>query len=238
MGSFGHIVRSIIIFMSMSLSALAYESTNIQFLYSDGFNGNALIYDTVDGKKSTITFEHYRTWALGDLYMFVDLMDGKKLDGNTSFAVYTEIAPRFSFSKMTDSAVSFGVFTDFYLATQIDQGNDYQALLLGLGTDISMPGFEYSSLDFYWRSTNIANDTYQVTVAYRSNELLHLHLEGSIDVTSRVINTQNQLLWDVGSFITKVDELYAGTEWLYYDHNNNGTSAHTNVWQLMLKYRF
>ncbi len=238
MTPFIFLARSIIIFISLSLSALAYEATNIQLLYSDGFNGDAFVYDTVDGKKSTITFEHYRTWSLGDLYMFVDLMDGKKLDGNTSFELYSEIAPRFSFSKMTDAAVSLGIFTDFYLATQINQGNDYQALLLGLGTDIRVPGFAFTTLNVYWKSENIANDTFQVTAAYQTTELFHLHLEGFIDVTSRTVNTQNQLLWDVGSFVTKIDDLYAGTEWLYYDHNNNGTSAHTNVWQLMLKYRF
>lgn len=75
----------------------SFESTNIQFLYSNNFKGNAFIYDTVDGKKSTITFEHFRTFSYGDFFMFVDVMNGEKFDGIKQ-EVYSEIAPRFFLS--------------------------------------------------------------------------------------------------------------------------------------------
>lgn len=218
-------------------SLFSFESTNVQFLYSDGFRGDAFIYDTQDGKKSTITFEHYRTWALGDLYMFVDLMDGKKFD-ESSFDVYTEISPRLSLSKMTGSNISYALFKEFYVATQLNQGYDYQAWLVGLGTDIDISGFEYMNLNIYLKSSNIESDTYQMSTAYRTEELLHLHLEGFVDLTPRDINTQNQLLWDAGYFLRRADTFFIGTEWLYYDRSHHDERSHTNVWQLMAKYRF
>jgi|SaaInlStandDraft_4_1057021.scaffolds.fasta_scaffold240225_1 nucleoside-specific outer membrane channel protein Tsx len=83
------------------LSLNAFESTNIQFLYSDKFNGDAFIYDSKNGKKSTLTFEHFRTFSYGDLFIFTDMMDGQKFNNKTS-EVYTEIGPRFSLSKVLD----------------------------------------------------------------------------------------------------------------------------------------
>ena len=78
----------------ITLPLFSFESTNLQLLYSNDFRGDAFIYDTKDGKKTTLTFEHYRTFNYGDFFMFVDAMDGEKFD-DTSFDVYTEISPRF-----------------------------------------------------------------------------------------------------------------------------------------------
>ena len=109
------------------LCAYAFETSNIQYLYSSGFENDTYIYDTVDGEKSTITFEHFRTWTLGDIFMFVDLTDGTKLDHTTEYEAYSEISPRLSLSKISGSDLSAGIFGDWYLSAQINSGNGYTA---------------------------------------------------------------------------------------------------------------
>lgn len=204
-------------------------------MYSNNFKGDAFIYDTVDGEKTTITFEHYRTFSLGDFYMFVDIMEGEKFDG-TKHEVYTELAPRFSLSKISNSDLSFGIFKDFYLAGQLNSGYDYRAYLGGLGVDISVPYFVFVTLNAYYKSDNFENDTYQITPAYKSESYANIHFEGFMDITSRDFNTQNQLLYDFSPFIK--EKLYMGVEWVYYKYSHKGNSSKTNTLQMMLKYEF
>lgn len=233
----GQLLRVIVVLSSLSILLFGLESTNIQYLYSDGFRGDTFVYDTQDGKKSTITFEHYRTWSLGDLYMFIDLTDGQKSD-DSSFDAYSEISPRFSLTKMTGSCIEYSVFKEFYVAAQLNQGYDYQAWLVGLGTDIDVPGFEYVNLNVYHKSSNIETATYQMSSAYRTIGLLRFHIEGYFDLTPRDLNTQNQLLWDAGTSFGRADTFFVGTEWLFYAKDHDGQQVSTNVWQLMMKYRF
>lgn len=69
-----------ILLLFAAAALYGFESTNIQWPYSADFNGDTYVYDTNDGKKATLTFEHFRTWTLGDLFMFVDIVDGMKSD--------------------------------------------------------------------------------------------------------------------------------------------------------------
>ncbi|MCD6433363.1 MAG: hypothetical protein J7L21_04915 [Sulfurimonas sp.] len=229
----------IFVFMFIVMSSLmAFESTNIQLLYSNGFDGDAFIYDVEDGKKTTITFEHYRTFSLGDIYMFVDIMDGEKFDG-TKHDLYTEISPRFSFSKLSGSDFSFGMIQDIYIATQINAGSDYTAYLGGFGADISVPGFNFVNLNIYYKSDNIAkNNTYQITPVYQSKAFYGMHFEGFADITERDINTQNQLLFNLNKIFSTKEQIFIGAEWIYYSYDYDSSSSKTNVLQAMLKYQF
>jgi len=213
-------------------SSLAFETTNLQLLYSNDFKGDAFIYDTVDGEKTTVTFEHFRTFDYGDLYMFVDVMKGEKFDGS-KVDVYTEISPRLSVSKLLDTDLSLGFIKDMYLASQLNAGYDYEAYLGGLGLDLNIPGFNYVSLNVYYKSENIDDEnTFQISPAYQSQSLYDIHFEGFIDYTGRAFNTQNQLLYSLNT------HFLLGTEWLYYDYDAHGNHSHTNVFQAMMKYIF
>ena len=225
-------IRQILLTILTISSLAAFESTNVQLLYSNNFKGDAFIYDTKDGVKTTLTFEHFRTFSYGDLYMFVDLMDGEKFD-SSKHEVYTEIAPRFSLSKLSKKDLSLSFIRDFYIATQINEGYDYRAYLGGLGMDLNIPGFNFFSLNIYYKSDNInKDDTYQITPAYQTRSLYKLHFEGFLDLTRRDVNTQNQLLYNVNS------NFFIGSEWIYYHYNDGGITATTNVLQAMVKYQF
>lgn len=217
-------------------SLWAFESTNIQWLYSEGFNGDTFVYDTQDGKKTTVTFEHFRTWSYGDLFMFVDFTDGTQFDGGTH-QTYGEVSPRISFGKIAHEDLSVGIFTDFYAAAQLNRGEGYNAWLYGAGTDLALPGFAFVSANIYHKDQNIGSDTWQFSVAYRTDEWNGWHFDGFADITDYEVNTQHQLLYDVGRHFFEGDErLFAGTEWLYY--RDSDANVDTSVFQVMAKYRF
>jgi hypothetical protein len=58
-----------------------FSASNIQLLYSDGFNGNSFVYDAKDGKKTTLTLEHFREFGYGDVFWFADITNGNSFDG-------------------------------------------------------------------------------------------------------------------------------------------------------------
>ena len=210
----------------------AFESTNVQLLYSNAFDGDAFIYDTVDGEKLTLTFEHFRTFDYGDLFLFVDFMQGEKFDG-TKDEIYAEFSPRFSLSKLSRRNLSFAFVSDIYIATQLNEGYGYHAYLGGVGADLTVTGFLYCSLNLYYKSENINDkDTFQITSAYRTDSLHNIYVEGFIDITGRDINTHNQLLYAIN------EHLSLGGEWIYYHFDDDGVRSTTNALEAMIKYRF
>lgn len=230
--------RLFIFFIAAFSSLLSFETTNLQLLYSNNFKGDAFIYDTVDGEKTTLTFEHYRTFEYGDFFMFVDAMEGERFDGVKS-SLYSEFSPRFSLSKISNSDLTLGIFKDFYLASQFNVGDAYRAYLVGLGTDIVLSGFKFINLNLYHKSENIqTQDTWQITTAYETQSFWNLHLSGFMDVTSRDINTQNQLLYDLAQLFGSKEELYGGVEWLFYEYKYEAREYKTSLLQAMIKYKF
>jgi nucleoside-specific outer membrane channel protein Tsx len=222
--------------MALAGPLSAFESTNIQWLYSNDFDGNSFIYDTVDGKKSTVTVEHFRTWSYGDLFMFVDFTDGTQFDGGKQ-QLYGEVAPRLSLGKAANSDLSFGIVTDLYAAAQLNRGEDYNAWLVGAGVDLALGGFDFCNANLYHKNQNIGSDTWQLSLAYRTNAFFGWHVDGFADITDYEVNTQNQLLYNLGRHFMKGDEkLFAGTEWLYY--RDSDANVDTSVFQAMVKYRF
>lgn len=213
---------------------LAFETTNIQLLHSNSFNGDAFIYDTKDSKKTTLTFEHFRTFSNGDIFMFVDMMDGEKFDGAKQ-DVYTEIAPRFSLSKIFSSDLSIGLISDTYIATQLNMGYDYKAYLGGIGVDLKIPYFNVANFSAYYKDDSFNEDNkYQLTFVYSTNSYHNIHLEGFIDYTKSSENTHNQLLFNLENILNSKEKVFVGTEWIYY----NDDTSKTSVFQAMIKFKF
>jgi nucleoside-specific outer membrane channel protein Tsx len=96
--------------------------------------------------------------------MFVDITRGERFDGITH-DIYAEISPRFS------------IADNVYVATQLNAGNDYQAYLGGLGTDLHLPLFAFVSVNLYYKSDNIFDNTYQLSTAYKSLDFHGFHIE-------------------------------------------------------------
>ncbi len=137
--------RLLVVLLGTASLLCAFESSNIQLLYAEGFKGDSFAYDTQDGHKTTLTFEHFRTHALGDLFMFIDYTDGAHcrfdagecVERRTDHTLYSEISPRLSLSSMSGYDLSHGVVRDLYLSAQYNTGHDFVAYLIGVGADFT-----------------------------------------------------------------------------------------------------
>lgn len=231
-------MRGILLLSSFLVTHLfAFSTSNIQYLYGN-FEG-ATFLDTQTGVKQTLTAEHYRTWAYGDLYMFAEYAYAKEglQFSNLKNDLYGEFSPRISLNKLTNSSTSDSIIKEWYGAYQHNRGDGYRADLYGIGTDLNIPGFDVFGLNVYRKIQNIGDKTYQLSANYVLPLNDRWHFEGFTDWTTVDFLTQNQLLFDLASSVgITAGKLELGTEWHYYHentyHKNNDT------FQAMIKYTF
>lgn len=166
-------------------SWLNWQSNSISALYGKGF-------EVEPDTHETITFEHASSWKWGDLYLFVDTywFDGEKTASQGHNAVYTEIAPRFSIGKLTNTNLSFGPVKDVLIATSFDLSiqdqpgyDDMWTYLVGPGFDLDIKGFDYFTLNFY-----IAFQTMETPQVDNGKSLLPGH------IPSHFLNHQSFLM--------------------------------------------
>jgi len=126
---------------------LQWHSSSLSYL-------NGRDYAVDPGTQQTLTLEHANAWKYGDTFAFVDITAFSGEDHPSSGAVtyYGEFAPRFSLGKLLDHHIGAGAVTDVLLATAYEFGEaDADALLVGAGIDLEVPGFRYVQLNAYRR---------------------------------------------------------------------------------------
>lgn len=229
--------RLVFISALLATSLSAFSTTNIQYLYGD-FKGQTFL-DTRDDAKHTITAEHYRTFAYGDVFMFIDYAythEGLQFSDKKN-DLYGEFSPRLSLDKVTGFATSNGIIRETYAAFQYNRSDTYHAWLYGAGVDLNIPGFTVFGVNLYRKHQNLGDHTYQLSLNYYVPIGSQWHFEGFTDWTGRDFLSQNQLLLDL-SPITRIKEgkLEAGVEWHYY--HENPTHHNNSVFQAMIKYTF
>lgn len=228
-----------ILISSLALAAAlnAFSTTNIQYLYGE-FEGPTFL-DTVDGGKHTLTAEHYRTFAYGDLFAFADYAytpHGLRFT-HAKNDLYGELSPRLSLDKIGGFSSANGILKETYAAFQYNRGDEYHGWLYGIGADLNLPGFNVFGLNLYRKHQNMGGHTYQLSLNYYAPLGDGWHFEGFTDWTTRDILSQNQLLFDLSkSFTIKEGKLEVGTEWHYYHENSYHTD--NDVFQIMVKYTF
>ncbi len=214
---------------------VAFSTSNIQYLYGN-FEG-ATFLDTQTGAKQTLTAEHYRTWAYGDLYMFAEYAYAKKglQFSNLKNDLYGEFSPRISLNKLTNTPTSDSIIKEWYGAYQHNRCDGYRADLYGIGTDLNIPGFDVFGLNVYRKIQNIGDNTYQLSANYSLTLNDRWHFEGFSDWTTVDFLTQNQLLFDLAPSVGITSgKLEVGTEWHYYHENTYHQD--NDVFQAMVKY--
>ncbi|GAV20887.1 nucleoside-specific channel-forming protein, Tsx [Mariprofundus micogutta] len=221
---------------TLPTQAHAFSSTNLQLLYGSSFNDNYYGNNTSDGKMTTLTLEHFSTWAYGDNYFFVDFLSGNFLDftgapSGSKSRIYSEWAPRLSLSAITGHDLSAGMIKDLFIAAQLNRdGEGFHAEMIGLGVDCSMPGFNVLSLHAYLRKDNLNRKTWQSTGVWNIPLGEWLSFEGFIDLygtdnNGMELHTQPQLLVNIGKLTAEdFDNLSVGLEY-YYHHNSNLDSS-------------
>ncbi len=228
--------RLVFISTLLATSLNAFSTTNIQYLYGD-FEGETFM-DTQNDAKHTVTAEHYRTFAYGDVFMFADYAythEGLQFT-NKKNDLYGEISPRLSLDKISGFSTSNGIIRETYAAFQYNRSDTYHAWLYGAGVDLNIPGFTVFGVNLYRKHQNLGDHTYQLSLNYYV-PIGKWHFEGFTDWSGRDILSQNQLLFDLSQMIgIKEGKLEVGTEWHYY--HENSYHSDNDVFQTMLKYTF
>lgn len=214
-----------------------WSVTNIALLYGDGFKLD-------DKSQYTITVDHARSWAYGDLFLFIDGFN----PGTGDSSEYGEIHPRFSLSKITGNDISNNYLSDVYIATEVELGEAHRAYLYGLGFDLKLKGFNYFNVNVYARD-NIRQDgkTWQITPYWQLPFTVggsRWSFEGFADIAGTEGNSthniifQPQLLLDVGALYGQADQIKVGLEYSYWRNKYGVDGVNQGVMQLMAKWSF
>jgi len=199
-----------------------WSKTNVQFLYGDNFDRLIGEKRVENGDMRTITIEHAGGWAYGKNFFFFDLTSADFENGDTQ-RLYGEWAPKLSISKVSSSDLSFSFINDFYLAGEINQGDDFRATNIGLGLGLDIPTFNFFEFNLFSRNDNFNAATFQITLAWNNTFNLGsvpLVFEGFLDYYGTdygtEVVTQPRLLLDGKVFGDSLKTLQAGIELYYY----------------------
>jgi len=237
-----HSIRTLALLLALlplPVAAEDFSATNMQLLYGSGFHDPYFGNNTRDGRMSTVTIEHFGTWSHGDNYFFADVTSGDFVDfaGNAKpgkTRIYGEWSPRLSLAPLLGGALPL------YLAGQFARdGEGYRADMIGLGSDLALPGFAVANVALYSRKDNFNRRTWQTTFVW-SLPLGRFSCEGFADLYGSDANgielsTQPQLLLDLGSLLggQRPGAVQAGVEWHLHRHNklNNQSLQSLLKWQ-------
>lgn len=229
------------IVLAANLSLFAFSSTSLSILNGE-FDGNSAIYDTQGGgDKTTVTFETLTKGKMGDVFFFADYAttsNGQLFNPTNESWIYAEIAPRLSLGYLTGEDLSNSFVKDYFIAGQYNYGDnsDFRASLIGLGVDLTVPGFDYFQANLYYRNVDLTigatdydRDTYQLTTVYGTHfGDTGISFKGFVDLTGYNVGTQNQLLYDL--FKIEGKPVQVGIEHLYYyEFKNDFTSSNPHI---------
>lgn len=219
-------------------AAQSFSSTNLQILGGTGFDDRVTGASTRSGELLTLTAERLDVRPWGDSFAFVDLNLGPLRDFGGArrrhdWQWYAEWQPRLSLGHLgaferSESAL----LRDAYLAAQVNLADSgFRALLLGVGIDLRVPGWDALGVNLYVRDDTFNDATAQLTTFWLAPLGTDWLTEGFLDLagsdsdgTDTVF--QPRLLRRFGA------HWQAGFEW-YYHHNRSVT---TSAPQLMLKW--
>lgn len=223
-----------------------FGTTNFQLL--QGWNFDATKNDpnsTTDGELTTVTINHFHTWAYGDNFFFVDMQRGQ-FGGSTETGsgMYGEWHPRLFLNKLGLGGTG-SVIKNWGLAGEINQSAGFYAYLAGVGADFTIPGFQVAGLNLYYRYDNFALHTWQVSpwwdVPFKIGPV-SMVFNGFIDITTNKdgdldIMTQPELLVDVGAFAGSPGKFHAGVEWYLHSFTDFlGQGQTVSAPQLMVQW--
>jgi len=204
---------------------LLWTDQSATLLHGYGF---ALPGDSV----TTLTIEHASGWTFGDLFAFTDL---QALHDNPAQDTtwYYEVSPRISLGKVAGLSFGDGAFVkDVLIASTFERGEGgIEALLLGIGTDLDVPGFNFVKLNAYARKdTGLGagfEDMHWTLSWSRSFDVgsQSFVVDGFIDYVvgwgpqAGNVHIVPQIKWDIGkNFGARPGQVLFGTEIDYWEN--------------------
>jgi len=177
-------------------------------------------YEVGDSDKAVVTFEHFSAHSWGDVFVFGDRLMNQSMDGSET---YIEVSPRFKVS-----GFDAGVIKNLYVATTWEMQEDEDNLLVGLGTDFNIPGFQNLSINAYQRLNDDGDNNYQTTTVWGVPFAIagqNFMFDGFWDWATGTSNgkaaTSNftyQLKWDAAPVFGASNKIYVGIEHAIWDN--------------------
>lgn len=221
--------------VSALASAQSFSTADVQLLHGKG-------WDLGEDPRTVLTFEYANVWKYGDNFFFADATQpqGKETQ------VYAEWSPRLSIGRMTGTSLALGPVRDVLLAGTFEFGEHVTTHLFGVGADFTIPSFKVAQLNVYSRdSKQLHGSTWQVTASWLAEWPVgptvvqfsgFADWAGHEDVSRRNLQTQPQLLVDVGRFWSLENRIWLGIEYLYWRREFGIDGVNESVPQAMLKW--
>ena len=193
-----------------------------------------------DTDKTVVTFEHFSAHSWGDVFVFGDRLINQSMDGSET---YIEVAPRFKVS-----GFDAGVIKNLYVATTWEMSETDDNLLLGLGTDLNIPGFQNLSVNAYQRLNDDGDNNYQTTTVWGvpfaiagQNFLFDGFWDWATGTSNGKAATSNftyQLKWDAAPVFGASNKVYVGIEHGIWDNKYQVKDLNENVVSALVKVHF
>jgi len=218
-----------------------FGTTNFQLL--QGYDFEKDVNQTSDKKLTTLTINHFSTFAWGDNFFFADYGRGKGFNFGNGDGVYSEWHPRLLLNKVLDTG-SAGFIKNWGLAGEVNQGSGFFAYLAGGSVDLAIPGFQVAGLSVFYRYDKFAYHTWQVSpwwdVPFKTGPI-SWDFSGFVDVTTNRdgdldIMAQPELLIDLGAFADAPGKFHAGVEWYVHSFNDGTKNQVVSAPQIMVQW--
>ncbi len=218
-------------------NAINWSVTNISFLKGRGY--------LLGEKKRTIaTFDHSSGGKIGSHYFFFDVIN----PDSDFISIYGEWHPAFSLSNLFNQTDAIWKIDDILLVGEYDYGSSpmssFRRYYYGIGVRMDFESADYFNINFlYGGDPSVPGDTEQISVSWGFPfKLFRVHgiFSGYVDYIGSEsyfvanIQTQPQLLVDIGRVMDFKNKVYFGIEYQYW-HNKFGLKGITEkVPQLIL----
>lgn len=206
-------------------------------------------YEVLESDQAVVTFEHFSANSWGDIFVFGDRLMSTGDENQDQTETYIEVAPRFKVSGFDG-----GIVKNLYVATTWEMSEDADNLLVGLGTDFNVPGFQNLSLNAYQRLNDNYENNYQTTLVWGvpfSVAGQNFMFDGfwdwatatDEDNAAATSNFTYQLKWDAAQLIGTDKKVYVGIEHATWDNkfqieHSSGFDTKENVVSALVKVHF
>lgn len=231
---------SVLLLLLFSAASHAANWSDFSLSYLNGSN-----YQVGDNDRQILTLEHAAGLSWGNTFTFVDRLE---YDDGTN-ETYGEIGARYKLKN-----VHYSFVKTLYLAGQVEMGtrsnpdgtgSSFTNYLFGIGSDLTVPGFNFFQLNLYARNNERTDDNYQATFVW-SIPLGPLDYGGFLDwasapdqTRSTSFNLTSQLTYDIAPHIGLTDgKLKLGIEYVYWTNKFGLAFADERNVNLLVKYHF
>lgn len=226
------------------LSALALTaaatSINAKTLWSDYsvtyLNGSN--YLVGDSDRQVVTFEYTSGTTWGDHFMFIDRLESS----NGELETYGEFTPRIKVKEFD------GFVQNIYFAPSIEMSKFATNYLVGLGTDLVIPNFDYFKVSAYLRNNDNADNSFQTTLCWGVPIGL-FYYDGFIDYATghdkddgtqaeTQMNFTSQFKYDIAPHIGYDSKFFVGIEYVFWNNKFGIDGIDERNVNLLAKFHF